>query len=91
MADGFKLPVNGIVKTCETKVELLDSYKGGVKGAWKDVRNAAARVAEECHNSHGMEHTGGEIFLGGFIMISLVRTGSAIVSGVENSTIAEEN
>ena len=91
MADGFKLPVNEIEKTCEIKVELIDSYKGGVMGTWRDVRDLAARVADECYNGHGMEHTGGAILLEGTALISLVRAGSAIVSGVENSTIAGEN
>ena len=91
LADEFKLPVNKISRTCEIGVRLVDAYKGGVTGTWREIRDAAAVVAETCYNGRGIESTGGEILLGTRILISLFRAGSIIVSGVENETIAWED
>ena len=91
LADGFRLPVKEIVRTCEIKIELLVAYESRVRGTWSEVRATAARIAEECYNGHGMEHTGGQALLGRALLISLVRSDSTIVSGVENSTIARKD
>ena len=89
-ADNFRLPVNKSVKTCEIEVRLVDAYTGVVLGTWREIKNAAAVVAETCYNGRGIDSTGGEVLLGR-ILVSLVRAGDIIDSGVENLTIAGEN
>ena len=69
----------------------MESYEGRELGTWTEVRATAAMVADECYYGHGMEHTGGETLLRRNILISLVRTGSTILNGVGNATIAGEN
>ena len=91
LADEFRLPVHATARTCEIKVQLVESYEGRELGTWTEVRATAAMVADECYYGHGMEHTGGETLLRRNILISLVRTGSVILSGVGNATIAGEN
>ena len=89
-ADDFRLPIKKSVKTCEIEVRMADAYTGAVMGAWREIKNAAAVVAETCYNGRGIESTGGKVLLGR-VLVSVVRAGSIIVSGVENSTIAGEN
>ena len=69
---------------------MVNAYTGAVMGTWREIKNAAAVVAETCYNGRGIESTGGEVLLGR-ILVSVVRAGSIIVSGVENLTIAGEN
>ena len=91
LANQFKLPVNKISRTCKIYVRLVDGYTGVVIGTWREIRDAAAVVAETCYNGRGIESTGGEVLLGTKILISLFRADSIIVSGVENETIAWED
>ena len=91
IADDFRLPLYETVNTCEIEVRLVDAYKGGVVGTWREIKNAAGGVAETCYNGHGLEFTGGDVLVGGRILISLVRALSTIVSGIGNETIAGEN
>ncbi len=91
LADGFRLPVNEIVRTCEIKVHLLETYEATAMGTWSNIRATAARVANECHYGHGMEHTGGMVLVGRIILISLVTADGTIVSGLDNATIAGDN
>lgn len=67
---------------------MVNGYTGAVTGTWRDIRNAAAVVAERCYNGRGIESTGGEVLLGR-IQVSVVRAGSIIFSSVENLTIGE--
>ena len=69
----------------------MEFYEGRELGTWTEVRATAAMVADECYYGHGMEHTGGETLLRRNILISLVRTGSTILNGISNATIAGEN
>ncbi|KAL9103966.1 MAG: hypothetical protein Q9163_001028 [Psora crenata] len=55
LADEFKLPVNKIIRTCEIEVRLVDAYTGGVMSTWREIRDAAAVVAETCYNGRGIE------------------------------------
>ena len=91
LADGFRLPINEIVRTCEIKVQLLVEYESRVRATWREIKATAARVADECHYGHGMVHTGGEALMERAILISLVRADNTVVSGLDNTTIAGES